>query len=72
VTVVFYWDMILVVELDNSRPLISCIKVKHSHYRPMGPRGFWEVKASRLRDIGISMWLVVRLTHRPSLRPGVS
>jgi hypothetical protein len=27
-------------------------KVKYSHYRPMGPRGFWEVKASRFRDIG--------------------
>jgi hypothetical protein len=27
-------------------------KVKYSHYRPMGPRGFWEVKASRFCDIG--------------------
>jgi hypothetical protein len=27
-------------------------KVKLSHYRPMGPRGFWEVKASRFHDIG--------------------
>jgi hypothetical protein len=27
-------------------------KVKHSHYRIMGPRGFWEVKAFRFRDIG--------------------
>jgi hypothetical protein len=28
------------------------VKVKHPHHRPMGPRGFWEVKASRFRDIG--------------------
>jgi hypothetical protein len=28
------------------------VKLKHSHYRPMGPRWFWEVKASRFRDIG--------------------
>jgi hypothetical protein len=28
------------------------IKVKQSHYRPVGPRGCWEVKASRFRDIG--------------------
>jgi hypothetical protein len=31
---------------------------------PMGPRGFWEVKAWR--------WLVVSLTQRPSLPPEVS
>jgi hypothetical protein len=34
--------------------------VKHYHHRPMGPRGFWEVKASRFRDIGA--WKVVRLS----------
>jgi hypothetical protein len=28
------------------------VKVKYSYYRPMGPRAFWEGKASRLRDIG--------------------
>jgi hypothetical protein len=28
------------------------VKVKHSHYRPMGPRGLWEVKTFRFRDIG--------------------
>jgi hypothetical protein len=28
------------------------VKVKHSHYRPMGPRGSLEVKASRFRDSG--------------------
>jgi hypothetical protein len=28
---------------------ILLVKVKHSHYRLMGPGGFWEVKASRLR-----------------------
>jgi hypothetical protein len=27
-------------------------KVKYSHYRTMGPRGFWEVKAFRFCDIG--------------------
>jgi hypothetical protein len=32
--------------------IIIIIIVKHFHYRPMGPRLFWEVKASRLRDIG--------------------
>jgi hypothetical protein len=26
--------------------------VKHSHYRPRGPREFWEVKAYKFRDIG--------------------
>jgi hypothetical protein len=26
-------------------------KVTHSHYGPMGHRGFWEVKASRFHDI---------------------
>jgi hypothetical protein len=31
---------------------IKMVKVKHSHYRAMGPRGFWEVKASTFRDIG--------------------
>jgi hypothetical protein len=29
------------------------VKVKWSHYRPMGPRGLWDVKVSRFRDIGI-------------------
>jgi hypothetical protein len=24
------------------------VKVKHPHFRPIGPKGFWEVKASRL------------------------
>jgi hypothetical protein len=28
------------------------VKVKHAHYSPVGPRGFWVVKASRFRDIG--------------------
>jgi hypothetical protein len=33
--------------------IVHCkAKAKHSHYRPMGPRRFWEVKASRFRDIG--------------------
>jgi hypothetical protein len=32
------------------------VKVKYSHYMPMGPRWFWEVKASRFRDIGTSRW----------------
>jgi hypothetical protein len=41
------------------------VKVKYSHYRPMGPGGFWEVKASRFRDIGTLRWWVVSLTHRP-------
>jgi hypothetical protein len=27
-------------------------KIKHSNYSPMGPREFWEVTASRFRDIG--------------------
>jgi hypothetical protein len=27
-------------------------KLKQSHFRLMEPRGFWEVKASRFRDIG--------------------
>jgi hypothetical protein len=31
------------------------VKVKHSRYRPMGPRGFWEVKVSRFRDTG-TLW----------------
>jgi hypothetical protein len=31
---------------------ITLIKVKPSHYRPVGPRGFWEVKDSRFRDVG--------------------
>jgi hypothetical protein len=25
---------------------VGIVKVKHSHYRPMGPSGFWEIKAS--------------------------
>jgi hypothetical protein len=29
------------------------VKVKHSNYRQLGPRGFWEVKVSRLRDIAL-------------------
>jgi hypothetical protein len=28
------------------------LKVKHSHYRPMGSREFWEMKDSGFRDIG--------------------
>jgi hypothetical protein len=28
------------------------VKANHSHYRPMGPRVFWEVKVTRFRDIG--------------------
>jgi hypothetical protein len=28
------------------------VKVKQFHYWPTRPRGFWEVKASRFRDIG--------------------
>jgi hypothetical protein len=28
------------------------VKVKDSHYRPMGLRRFWEVKASRFLDTG--------------------
>jgi hypothetical protein len=28
------------------------VKVQQSHYSPTEPRGFWEVKASRFRDIG--------------------
>jgi hypothetical protein len=28
------------------------VKIKHSHYKPMGPRVFWEVKGSRFHDIG--------------------
>jgi hypothetical protein len=27
-------------------------KVNYSHYRSVGSRGFWEVKASRFRNIG--------------------
>jgi hypothetical protein len=36
---------------DCSRTFIMEVK-KKSHYRPMGPRGFWEVKAFRFPDIG--------------------
>jgi hypothetical protein len=32
------------------------VKVKYSNYRPMEPRGLWEIKASRFRDIGTSRW----------------
>jgi hypothetical protein len=32
------------------------VKVKLSHYRPVGPRGFWEFKAPRFRDIGTRRW----------------
>jgi hypothetical protein len=58
--------------LKQGKSSCTFIKVKHSHYRSMRPRGLWEVKASRFRDIGTWKWLVVSLTHRHSLLPGVT
>jgi hypothetical protein len=37
---------------EDDTILLEKVKVKYSHYRPMGPGRFWEVKASRFRDIG--------------------
>jgi hypothetical protein len=37
------------INVSGFKIQLQCNKVKHSHYRP---RGFWEVKASRFRDIG--------------------
>jgi hypothetical protein len=35
-------------------------KEKLSHYRPSGPREFWEVKAPRVSDIDTWRWLFLQ------------
>jgi hypothetical protein len=41
-------------EFSVFKPAVHVIKnkAKQSHYSPLGPREFWEVKAPRFRDIG--------------------
>jgi hypothetical protein len=44
------------VTVQNFDMIYKKVKVKRSHYRPMGPRRFWEIKDSRFRDIGTLSW----------------
>jgi hypothetical protein len=51
------WQLVSSQNLGHNEAIIQeGKKVKHSHYRSMGPRRFCEVKAPKFRDIGTWRW----------------